>query len=42
MFCSFIGESPGNFDCIIVNENLDKAYIAFKVFILQSFDIFEN
>ncbi|XP_027846599.1 uncharacterized protein LOC114126787 isoform X1 [Aphis gossypii] len=36
------GETPGNFDCIIINESLDKAYNAFKEFVLKSFESIEN
>lgn len=38
----FLGETPGNFDCIIINESLDKAYNAFKEFVLKSFENIEN
>ncbi|XP_060861249.1 uncharacterized protein LOC132938432 isoform X2 [Metopolophium dirhodum] len=36
------GETPGNFDCIIINESLDKAYNVFKEFVLKSFETVEN
>lgn len=38
----FSGETPGNFDCVIVNESLDKAYNALKEFVLKSFDNVDN
>ncbi|VVC39555.1 Hypothetical protein CINCED_3A023991 [Cinara cedri] len=36
------GETPGNFDYIITNESLDKAYNAFKEFVLKSFESIGN
>ncbi|XP_050433394.1 uncharacterized protein LOC126841133 isoform X2 [Adelges cooleyi] len=33
------GETPGNFDFVIVNDSLDKTYAAFKDFIFKSLDI---
>lgn len=38
----FLGDTPGNFECVIVNESLDKAYNAFKEFVLKSFENVEN
>lgn len=34
----FVGETPGNFNLVIVNDALDKAYALLKTFIVSEFD----
>lgn len=42
MFVLFLGMTPGNFDLVIVNDEVDKAYAKLREFILPDIQQLEK